>query len=259
MTLAALPTDPTFYAVGITATFLMGLGKGAFGGGLAILGIPLLALVMDPIQASIVTALLVAFMDIFALGSFPRSAWSKPDLAWLLPGLVAGTFVGFLVFEFVDRRIVALVIALITLAFTGRYFLKPASAEASLPVSPGLALTASAGAGFTTYVAHAGGPPLAMYLLRRDLTKSAYAATTIVVFTLGNLIKLPGYVYSGLDEPAVFAKALALAPVVPVGVLIGRRLHDSLSREKLYGLCYGLVGIAGAKLLWDAVRALWPV
>jgi uncharacterized protein len=256
MMLPALPTDPLFYAVGFAATFLMGLGKGAFGGGLAILGIPLLALVMDPIQAAIVTALLVAFMDIFALGSFPRSAWSKPDLVWLMPGLLAGLFVGFLVFEYVDRRVVALVIAVITLAFTAHYFARRGKPQAAIPVKPPLALAASAGAGFTTYIAHAGGPPMALYLLRRGLTKTAYAATTVVIFTVGNLVKLPGYIWSGLGEPGVFGKALALAPVVPVGVLIGRRLHDRLPQQQLYTLCYVLVGLAGLKLLWDASRAL---
>jgi uncharacterized membrane protein YfcA len=255
--LAALPSDPVFYAVGFAATFLMGLGKGAFGGGLAILGIPLLALVMDPIQAAIVTALLVAFMDIFALGSFPRSAWSKPDLVWIMPGLVVGLFLGFLVFEYVDRRLVAFVIAVITLIFTAHYFARRGVASAGIPVSPALAIAASAGAGFTTYIAHAGGPPLAIYLLRRKLDKTVYAATTIVVFTVGNLVKLPGYIYSGLDEPSVFLKALALAPMVPVGVLIGRHLHDRLPHGQLYALCYGLVGLAGTKLLWDATRALW--
>ncbi|MCA0320657.1 MAG: sulfite exporter TauE/SafE family protein [Proteobacteria bacterium] len=256
MMLPALPTDPVFYAVGFAATFLMGLGKGAFGGGLAILGIPLLALVMDPIQAAIVTALLVAFMDMFALGSFPRSAWSKPDLIWLMPGLLAGLFVGFLVFEYVDRRLVALAIAVITLIFTVHYFARRGRPPAAIPVSPPLALAASAGAGFTTYIAHAGGPPMALYLLRRGLTKTAYAATTIVIFTVGNLVKLPGYVYSGLGEPGVFAKALALSPIVPAGVLIGRRLHDRLPQQQLYSLCYVLVGLAGLKLLWDASRAL---
>jgi uncharacterized membrane protein YfcA len=256
MTLPALPTDLAFYAVGFAATFLMGLGKGAFGGGLAILGIPLLALVMDPIQAAIVTALLVAFMDIFALGSFPRSAWSKPDLVWLMPGLLVGLFVGFLVFEYVDRRLVALVIAVITLAFTAHYFARRGAPQTAIPVKPPLALAASAGAGFTTYIAHAGGPPMALYLLRRGLTKTAFAATTVVIFTVANLVKLPGYIWSGLGEPGVFGKALALAPMVPVGVLIGRRLHDRLPQQQLYTLCYVLVGIAGLKLLYDATRAL---
>lgn len=254
---AAIPTDWSFYAVGAAATFLMALGKGAFGGGLAILGIPLLALVMDPIQAAIVTALLVAFMDFFALGSFPRTAWSKPDLTWIMPGFLAGLFVGFLTFEWVDRRWVALVIALITLAFTVHHFARRGAVASTIPVMPGFAAFAGWGAGFTTYVAHAGGPPMALYLLRRGLTKTEFAATTVIIFTIGNLVKLPGYIYSGLDEPTVFTKALVLAPVVPFGVLIGRWLHDRLPRERLFTLCYVLVGLAGTKLLVDALRALW--
>ncbi|MEI8146053.1 MAG: sulfite exporter TauE/SafE family protein, partial [Alphaproteobacteria bacterium] len=74
----AFPADPLFYLVGFTASFLMAFGKGAFGGGLAILGIPLLALVMDPIEAAIVTAVLVAAMDWVALGSFPKQSFSRP-------------------------------------------------------------------------------------------------------------------------------------------------------------------------------------
>jgi uncharacterized membrane protein YfcA len=257
MTLADLPADWTFYAVGAVATFLMGLGKGAFGGGLAILGIPLLALVMDPLEAAIVTALLVAFMDFFALASFPRTAWSKPDLAWVMPGFLGGLALGFLVFEWVDRRWVAFAIALITLAYTLDYFLRRSTAMKVLPVSPLLANAAGAAAGFTTYIAHAGGPPMAMYLLRRGLTKTEYAATTVAIFTVGNLVKLPGYVYSGLDAPGVFLKALVLAPVVPVGVLVGRWLHDALPQQRLFTLCYVLVGLAGTKLLVDAARALW--
>jgi uncharacterized protein len=54
-------------------------------------------------------------------------------------------------------------------------------------------------------------------------------------------------------------KALALVPAVPFGVLAGRRLHDSLSRDGLFSLCYGLIAVAGLKLLWDALRALWPL
>ena len=200
----AFPADPLFYLVGFTASFLMAFGKGAFGGGLAILVIPLLALVMDPIQAAIVTAVLVAAMDWVALGSFPKQSFSRPDLTWLIPGLLTGCFIGFLVFEWVDRRIVALIISLIALSFTAHFFLNRSKPGPTIPVSPVFGVAAGTAAGFTTFVAHAGGPPLALYLLRRGLDKTAYAATSVVVFTVGNLVKLPGYVYSGLDEPQAF-------------------------------------------------------
>lgn len=256
---STIPTDPLFYAVGLGTTFLMSLGKGAFGGGLAVLGIPMLALVMDPIQAAIATAILVAAMDWFAIGTFPRDSYSKPDLVYLLPGLVVGIGIGFLVFEFVDRRLVALLVAIISLVFTAQYFWKllaKAAAPEPTPPKPLFGVAAGAATGFTTFVAHAGGPPLALYLMRRGLTKVGLAATSVVVFTLGNVLKLPGYVYSGLDEPNAFVKALVLLPAVPAGVLLGRRALERFTREQVFTACYCLVAFGSLKLLWDALRAL---
>ena len=109
--------DPTFLLIGLATTFVIAVGKGAFGGGLAMLGIPLLSLAIDPIDAAIIVAPLVAFMDLFALRAFGPATWSKPDLAWLLPGLAAGIGIGAAVFALVDPRIVALLIAAITLLF----------------------------------------------------------------------------------------------------------------------------------------------
>ena len=43
--------EPTTLLVAATGIFVIGFMKGAFGGGFAIIGIPLLALVMDPIAA----------------------------------------------------------------------------------------------------------------------------------------------------------------------------------------------------------------
>jgi hypothetical protein len=66
-----MPTDPIFYLVGIPAIFVIGLGKGAFGGGLAIIGVPLLALVTDPVDAAIIIAVVASTTDIFAVKAFP--------------------------------------------------------------------------------------------------------------------------------------------------------------------------------------------
>ena len=68
--------------------------KGGFGGGFAIIGIPLLALVMDPLTAGALLAPLFVAMDLFALRYWRPKTWSKPDLTLLLPGLVAGIALG---------------------------------------------------------------------------------------------------------------------------------------------------------------------
>ncbi|MGL4975508.1 MAG: sulfite exporter TauE/SafE family protein [Bosea sp. (in: a-proteobacteria)] len=252
-----MPTEPTFYLVGWIATLLIAFGKGAFGGGLAILGIPLLALVVDPLDAAIMVALLVFLMDLFAIQGFGRASWSKPDLLWLLPGLIVGIGIGYVVFTRIDPRIVTLMIGLVTLGFTGHWFLKGRTSQTQAkPVSPPLALVAGTASGFTTFVAHAGGPPVAMYLLRRGLSKSVFTGTTIAFFTLGNLMKLPPYLALGWQKPAVIWAPLALAPAAPLGVWIGRMLHDRLEQKTLFFWCYVLLAIAALKLVADAALAL---
>lgn len=252
-----MPSEPLFYLIGWATTLLVAIGKGAFGGGLAILGVPLLALVADPLQAAIMVALLVAAMDLFAIGSFGVSSWSKPDLAWLIPGLVAGIAIGYAVFLIVVARIVTLIIGVVTLAFTAHWFARGRLSPAGrMPLSPPLALLAGTAAGFTTFVAHAGGPPVAVYLLARGLPKAAFVGTTIAFFMLGNLVKLPPYLALGLKQPEAIWAALALLPAAPLGVWLGRWLHDRLDQKRLFFACYLLLAGAALKLTVDAALAL---
>jgi uncharacterized protein len=182
--LAFLPSDPWFYILGFFATFAMSVGKGAFGGGLAIIGVPVMALVIDPITAAIIFAPLVVFMDLFALRAFPPSTWSKPDLPWLLLGLSIGLVIGWLTFELVDRRIVTALIATVTLVFTIRWFLKDRLAPPPPHgVQPLRAVALATLSGFTTFIAHAGGPPTAIYLLGRNLGKPYLPAQQLRYFS----------------------------------------------------------------------------
>jgi uncharacterized protein len=253
-----MPIDPLFYLVGWATILVIAIGKSAFGGGLAILGIPLLAFVVKPLDAAIIVAMLVSAMDIMALRRFGSETRSKPDLVWLLPGLVAGIGIGWLVFVRVDPRLVTLVIGVTTLAFTLQWFLKGRlAAPGSRPVSPPLALLAGTASGFTTFVAHAGGPPVAMYLLGRGLPKSLLVGTTIALFTLANWLKLPPYLLLGLQNPQALWGALALAPAVPLGIWLGRIVHDRLDQKTLFLWCYGLLFVAALKLTADAGLALW--
>jgi hypothetical protein len=144
--------------------FLIAFMKGAFGGGFAIIGIPLLSLAMDPIAAGALLAPLFIVMDLAALRYWRPATWSRPDLQVLLPALLSGIAVGYLAIRRLDRHAVEVMIALITLAFTALWFICGGKPE-ERPRSTPKAVLAGISSGFTTMVAHAGGPPLAMYLL----------------------------------------------------------------------------------------------
>jgi uncharacterized membrane protein YfcA len=208
--------------------------------------VPLLALVMSPIDAAIVVAPLVTFMDFFAFGSFGWRTWSRADLAWLAPSFIVGIALGYLFFVSVDPRIVGAGIGALTRLFAADFFLRGRFAPAKkAPVSPPLAIAAGAAGGFTTFIAHAGSPPLAMYLLRRGLHKTTFAGTTVVLLAFGNLIKLVPYGALAVAKPSTLIAAAVLAPAVPFGVWTGKYLHDRPDQRRLYFWCY------------DAVRALF--
>ena len=251
-----IPTDPWFYVLGILVTFLIGFSKGAFGGGLAILGVPLLAPVLGPLDAAITTAYLVAAMDLFALRSFGPRHWSKRDIAWLITGLMIGITIGWLVFTLVDPRWIGLVIGTVTLAFAAQFFLMGEQSLPAIPVMPSLAVLAGSISGFTTFVAHAGSPPVAMYMMARRLDKTNFVATSIGVFMIGNYVKLIPYTQLGLQHPRALWAVLVLLPMVPIGVWVGVKLHERMDRRRLFFWCYVLLTLAAGKLVYSSLASL---
>ena len=253
-----MPTDPLFYIIGLPAIFLISLGRGAFGGGLAILGVPLLALVIDPVTATFMMAPIVSASDPFTVWAFPPRTWSIPDLKWLVPGVVVGLCFGAVFVSQVDPRIVALGIALVILWFTLRYFMRHRAAPvAHTEVNAPLALACGWLSGFTTFISHSGNPPIAYYLLPRGLPKSVFAGTMIAFFLVANTVKLALYLWLSANDLRVLLMAVALMPAVPLGVWAGKRLHDRLDEQRLYFWCYVLVGVAGLRLLVDSAWKLF--
>jgi uncharacterized membrane protein YfcA len=254
-----MPTDPLFYIVGLFAVFVLAFGKGAFGGGFAVIGVPILSLVIDPITASIMMAPIASASDPFGIWAYPPRTWSWPDLVWLIPGVVIGLALGAAFFVAVDPRYVALAIALVTLWFVARWLWRGArvpTADEAQPVQPAKALACSALSGFITFIAHGGNPPMAYYLLPRGLDKTRYPGTLIAVFLVSNTVKLVMYGWLFRERPHVFLMALTLMPALPVGVWLGRRLHDRLDEYELYLALYLLLALAGLNLLVHSVAQL---
>ncbi|MBN8809845.1 MULTISPECIES: sulfite exporter TauE/SafE family protein [unclassified Sphingomonas] len=238
--------------VAFAGVFLISFMRGAFGGGFAIIGIPLLSLVMDPVTAGGLLAPLFIAMDLVALRYWKPSTWSRPDLKLLVPGLVIGIGFGYLVFQMLDHRAIAILMAAITLAFVGLWFVRGADVTVR-PRSTPKAIAAGFTSGITTMVAHSGGPPLAMYLLPLGLSKALYAGTTSLFFTVGNATKLVPWLL--LSQPG--AKTWQLMGIcllaIPTGVWAGWRLHGTLDQRQVYRACYGLLVVTALKLLWDGI------
>jgi uncharacterized membrane protein YfcA len=95
-----------------------------------------------------------------------------------------------------------------------------------------------------------------MYLLPKQLPPMRYAGTAGLFFAVVNLLKLPAYYVLGQFNSENLLYSLALVPLAPIGVLLGRQLVK-LSNPKLYYRIISLfLVIVGIKLIRDGMAGL---
>lgn len=247
--------DPVTVGVSIVVVFVTTFTKGAFGGGFAILGIPLLALVMDPVSAGALLAPMFCLSDVFAYRYWKPSTWSRPDLYVLVPSQAVGMGAGFMVMRYADRSMVAIAIALITLVFAGLWW-RGGGKVVPGPRSVAKGSAAGAVSGVASMIAHAGGPPVAMYLLPLGLSKSVYAGTTYMFFMVANFSKVGPWLLLAHPGAALWWLMAICVPVIPLAVWAGWKLHNRLDPLLMYRICYALLVLVGFKLLWDGLHGL---
>jgi uncharacterized membrane protein YfcA len=246
-------TDPWFYAVAVPAVLLMGLSKSGFGAGFGALGVPLMALAVPVPQAAAIFLPLLLVMDAFGVAALVRDA-DRTLLRLLLPAGLLGIVIGMLLFGWLSARAVAGVVGALALLFVVLRLLRPPRPSAGPPPRwHGFVLGTVSG--FTSFVAHAGGPPIGFYVLRLGLQPIVFAATLAIFFAAVNLAKWLPYWWLGLIDTRNLFTSLALMPVAPLGVWLGVRLARRISRtwfERVF-----LLGMTatGVKLLWDALTA----
>ena len=251
-------TDPLFYAAAIPAVLLFGISKGGFGGGLGTAAVPLMALVVSPVQAAAILLPILCLMDLVALWKF-RGKWVWPELRILLPASLLGILVGTLLFGYMSPFVVKLIVGTVAITFTLHYWIsRHRYRQPSLPDFPRkYGIVGASVAGFTSFVAHAGGPPINMYLLRRPLNRTDFAATTIVFFAVVNYVKLVPYTWLGQFDATNLATSAALAILARIGVLTGAWLHARVSDAFFFAFVYVLLFAVGIKLVYDGVFGLF--
>jgi hypothetical protein len=114
----------------------------------------------------------------------------------------------------------------------------------------------SAASGFTTFVAHAGGPPFAIYLLPLRLATVVYVGTTVIYFTVMNVLKVAPYAQLGLFDARTLWTSAVMLPVAIAGILLGLWLRPRMSPKWFYRIAYALLFTTGVKLLYDGFGGL---
>lgn len=245
-----LISDPYFWIVAVIAVIITGVSKGGFGG-LALLAVPLMALTISPIQAAGIMLPILIVMDWVSVWSY-RKHWDKRLLLLTLPGAIVGIGLGWALARFVTEDLVLLSVGIIAIVFSTYAVLKPKSDTPSRLAKSKIAGTiAGTVAGFTSFIAHAGGPPFQAYAIPQKLDKQIYAGTAVMFFFVVNAFKLIPYAALGQFDATNLTTSLVLLPLAPVGVLFGVWLVKRIPQDVFYRILYGLIFCVGVKLLWD--------
>jgi uncharacterized membrane protein YfcA len=251
-----LLTDPVFYALTVPAVILLGLSKGGFAG-IGVIAVPLMALAAPPVQAAAIVLPILMAQDVVSVWAFRRT-WDKSILIRMLPGAALGILAGYLLAAGVPAGAVEFALGLVSMLFAAhRLWVERRGAAPAAPGSWPFALLCGAASGFTSQIAHAGGPPFQMYALPRGLPRDVFIGTGALYFAVVNCLKAPAYFALGGFTRENLLTSAVLLPVAIASTLAGVVLVRRVSGEAFYRLIYILLLLVGAKLAWDGADALF--
>ncbi len=250
--------SPTFYLASMLAILLAGISKGGFGAAAGGLAVPLMSIVIAPPEAAGIMLPILCAMDLFGVHAW-RGRWSVPHLRRLLPGGLVGIALGALAFGLMSVNAIRLIVGLLAILFAcNKWFSLSERLAQRLSLHgqpPGRIAGAICGlcSGFTSTLAHAGGPPFAIYIFSQRLDKSAIVATSALFFCVCNYCKLVPYYFLGQLHLGNLSTSLLFSPLAPLGVWLGVWLHHRVSENAFFQVSYALLCASGLKLVWDAL------
>ena len=219
-----MPQDQLIFII-VTAivAFIIGLSKGGLGGMLGALITPLMSFVVPVDQAIGLILPILMYADLFAV-AFHWGHWNIRLVLLLLPGAITGIIVGTIFITNVPTDILRTGLGIIVLLFAVYKLFEGRIIGSIQYQSRGWhGILAGTITGFSSTLAHTGGPPVSIYLLMQNLTPQVFVATSALFFFILNWMKVPFYMYAQLfDFPRLLSIVWIVIPIVRLGVWVGK-------------------------------------
>jgi len=234
------------------AVTMVGISKAGFGAGVGVISTPLMALTIPVSDAAALLLPLLVICDIVAVYNY-GTGFHKRSIKLLLPGAIIGIATGGIFFGYfigMDHamRVGIGVLAIVFVMFQAtRAYIFGALKEHRPHAAEGMLMGAISG--FTSTLAHAGGPPLAVYLLPQKLSPALYVGTSVIFFAITNALKLIPYWGLGMLKVGNITTIAFLAPLTIVGVKLGLYLNNRVSPKWFNRVVYGVLFVSGLDLL----------
>ncbi|QFQ86334.1 TSUP family transporter [Paracoccus kondratievae] len=239
------------WVLAVIAALSIGMAKG----GLSMVGtisVPLLSLVMSPVQAAGILLPVYVISDIGGLIAFRRNFDAR--VLWtLVPGAITGIGLGWATAHHVNDAQVGLIVGLIGLTFALNALLRSPVDGSARPPRWGAGTLWGMVSGYTSFVSHSGAAPYQVYAQPLRMTPMTYAGTTTIFFAICNAVKLIPYALLGqLSAHNLSIAAVLMVPGI-IGVLIGLWLVRRMSPRVFYSFITWALMLVSARLIWDGI------
>ena len=247
------PLSPTLWIVAFVGAFILGLAKGGVMG-VNNITIALFALIFPPKLSIGIILLLLVVGDWGAFYFYRRHAVWKYLLP-TVPWTIAGVLFGWRLLDTLDGREVGRLIGICLLVLMGfhvyrRYVLIRESAIDRIPHTWWFIGIVGFLAGFTSTVANAAAPIMMLFFLAVGLPKLQFLGTGAWFFIFLNLFKIPFYWSIDLITAEVILLDLKLAPIVFLGVIVGRRIVLKIPQRGFEMFALAITVLASLRLVF---------
>ena len=242
--------DLTFLAFASFGVFVFGISKGGVPGPIAMLAVPVMSFVMSPLQAAGILLPLLIIMDFSAIYLYWKK-WINHILKIIIPASIVGILFGTFTFKYTNEDQIRVMVGIISIIFVVVSFIQKSNFLLRPTKLKGYFWSSLAG--YTSFLIHAGNPPMNFYMLPLKLNKISFIGTMTLAFLVINVVKLIPYYYVGLLAPSNLMVSLILLPLAFVSVLIGYFLQKRIPEKLFFNIVYILLFISGTKLIYDGI------
>ena len=241
-----------FWIIASLSVVFVGIAKAGFGGGVGVVATPLMALIIPVSDAAAILLPLLIVCDVFAVSHY-RKTFDRRSTRLLIPGAAFGIGVGAFFFGYFasNERALQIGLGILSTLFVAYQILRGSLTDTIAKRHPHAAEGVVMGAvsGFTSTLAHAGGPPATIYLLPQKLPRDIFVGTTVIFFAAINQIKLIPYI--GLDLLTVghLGTIAILSPLSYVGVKLGIFLNGRFTDLWFNRIVYSVLLVTGIQLI----------
>jgi uncharacterized membrane protein YfcA len=175
------------------------------------------------------------------------------NLKILIPAGIAGVLFGWLTAAMISEQTIKFLIGLVGVSFCLQTWFKRGQDHAPKTASWPKGLFWGGAAGFTSFIAHAGGPPFQIFVLPQKLPKAEFAGTATILFAIINVAKIGPYQNLSPYSEEDFWKIAVLVPFALLGTFLGAYLTKRIADAWFFKLVQLGLFLLSIKLIHDAI------